>query len=152
LTIRSGPSDAQVRGTCLLPGDAEGDLLWLDEPISFWGGIDPATGNIVDVHHPQLGACIRDRVIALPGTRGSTAGPGALLEAILAGNGPRAIILTMPDTACVVAILASQPLLASGLPVLAIDSAVACRLRVKPRWHVSGASAWPVTQDAPVDQ
>ena len=74
------------------------------------------------------------------------------LEAILAGNGPRAIILTMPDTACVVAILASQPLLASGLPVLAIDSAVACRLRVKPRWHVSGASAWPVTQDAPVDQ
>ena len=37
----------------LVPGNAEGRALVLDEPLSFWGGVDPETGDITDVRHPQ---------------------------------------------------------------------------------------------------
>ena len=72
------------------------DELRLDEPLSFWGGLDPATGNIVDVHHPQFGACVAGRRLVMPGTRGSTSSPGVLVEAIRSGNGPSAIVLPAP--------------------------------------------------------
>ena len=40
----------------LVAGTAEGPALVLDEPLSLWGGLDPVTGEIVDVRHPQRGA------------------------------------------------------------------------------------------------
>jgi hypothetical protein len=140
----SGPADAALRGTCLVPGEAQGELLWLDEPVSFWGGVDPASGTIIDVHHPQRGMCIRDRILVLPGTRGSTAGPGALLETIVAGNGPRGILLTRPDTVCVIAVATSQALGVAGIPVLALDESAADPLRSPACWRISNERAWAV--------
>ncbi len=40
----------------LIEGDAEGDVLVLDEPLSFWGGVHEESGIISDIHHPQHGA------------------------------------------------------------------------------------------------
>jgi predicted aconitase len=37
----------------LVPGAASGPILRLDEPLSFWGGLDSATGTIIDRLHPQ---------------------------------------------------------------------------------------------------
>ena len=51
--------DAAVRpvpAVTLCAGDGVGDILWLDEPLSFWGGTDFASGVITDVHHPQQGS------------------------------------------------------------------------------------------------
>ena len=48
----------------------KGEALILTQPISFWGGVDPKTGRIADVRHPQHGQCIADRVLFLPGTIG----------------------------------------------------------------------------------
>ena len=42
----------------LTPGVARGPVLVLDEPLSFWGGLDPATGHVIDAHHPQAGATL----------------------------------------------------------------------------------------------
>ena len=78
-------------------GAAEGPVLSLDEPLSFWGAFEPRTGIIIDVHHPQRGACVAGTVLMMTETRGSGSAPGAIAEAIRLGTAPAAIILAEPD-------------------------------------------------------
>ena len=52
-----------IEGTPLVPGEASGPVLALDEPLSFWGGLEPETGLIIDRRHPQLGACVTGAVL-----------------------------------------------------------------------------------------
>lgn len=86
-----------MKARLLTSGAAEGPLLWLDEPLSFWGAFEPRSGVILDVHHPQRGACVRDTVLVMMETRGSGSAPGAIAEAIRLGMAPAAIILAKPD-------------------------------------------------------
>lgn len=86
-----------MRARLLTPGPAEGPVLWLDEPLSFWGAFEPRTGVILDVHHPQRGACVKDTVLVMRETRGSGSAPGAIAEAIRLGTAPAAIILAEAD-------------------------------------------------------
>lgn len=118
----SGVNDL-VAQQILIEGSAEGALLVLEEPISFWGGVDVCSGKIVDHNHPQMGESIAGKVLVLPGTRGSTASPGALLEALAAGVGPAAIILTEPDNVCLVAASMCSAIGANEIPVLRMMSA-----------------------------
>ena len=66
-----------MTASSILPGIADGPVLFSDEPLSFWGGVDPATGRIIDVHHPLQGRVIAGRVLMMPSTRGSCTGSGA---------------------------------------------------------------------------
>lgn len=75
----------------------EGPVLSLDEPLSFWGAFDPRTGLIIDIHHPQRGASVKDSVLVMRETRGSGSAPGAIAEAIRLGTAPWAIILGEAD-------------------------------------------------------
>ena len=86
-----------MRARLLTSGAAEGPVLWLDEPLSFWGAFEPRTGVILDVHHPQRGACVKDTVLVMTETRGSGSAPGAIAEAIRLGTAPAAIILAQAD-------------------------------------------------------
>ena len=61
-----------MRGEVLMPGAARGPLLKLGAPISFWGGVDAASGTIIDVRHPDHGRCVAGTILALPGTIGSS--------------------------------------------------------------------------------
>ncbi|MFM8745275.1 MAG: aconitase X swivel domain-containing protein [Aestuariivirga sp.] len=76
---------------------AEGPVMALDEPLSFWGAFEPRTGVILDVHHPQRGACVTGHMLVMSETRGSGSAPGAIAEAIRLGAAPAAIILGQPD-------------------------------------------------------
>ena len=78
--------------------------LRLTEPLSFWGGLDPETGKIVDRHHPQYGESIAGRSLIMARTRGSTSSPGTLVEAIRLGNGPANIMLQQPDLTVMAAV------------------------------------------------
>lgn len=95
--------------------------LRLDKPLSFWGGLDPSTGAIVDVHHPQCGECIAGKVLVLERTTGSTSSPGALLEAIRRGKGPAAIVLQAPDMTITSAVFMANELYGIDVPVTIID-------------------------------
>ncbi|TCR63570.1 DUF126 domain-containing protein [Bosea sp. BK604] len=82
----------------LIPGnDAAGPCLALTAPISFWGGVDPKTGDIIDARHPQRGRNIAGTVLALPGTIGSSSASAVLLELVHAGRAPAAILMDTPD-------------------------------------------------------
>lgn len=86
-------SDAVI----LVGGDAAGPVLRLDEPLSLWGGLDPATGRIIDHHHPQFGESVTGRILVLGSGRGSSSGSSVLAEAVRAGVGPVGVILAEPD-------------------------------------------------------
>lgn len=84
-----------------------GRILALTHPISFWGGVDPASGRIIDARHPQNGAVVAGRVLLLPGTIGSSSASAVMLELVHAGLAPAAIVLHEPDAilllGCIVA-------------------------------------------------
>lgn len=89
---------AAAMAEVLVPGSGgRGPALVLDAPISFWGGVDAATGRIADVRHPQLGRCIAGTVLFLPGTIGSSSASAVLLELVHAGKAPAAILMDAPD-------------------------------------------------------
>ena len=102
----------------LAPGVASGAPLRLDEPFSFWGGLDPATGRIIDRRRPQYGESLAGRVLMTPGGRGSCSGSATLAEAIRAGGGPAAILMLERDPIVVVGAMVAAELYGSECPVL----------------------------------
>jgi hypothetical protein len=76
---------------------AVGEVLRLDEPLSLWGGLDPASGEIVDQRHPQCGLCVTGRVLVMAAGRGSSSASSVLLEAVRLGTAPTAILLLRSD-------------------------------------------------------
>jgi predicted aconitase with swiveling domain len=112
-----------VRIACraLVTGRAAGGVLVLDEPLSFWGGVDPATGSVIDPHHPQRGASLTGRVTVLPSGRGSSSSSSVLAEAIRAGTAPAAIVLAEPDPILALGAIAARELYGTVVPVVVVD-------------------------------
>jgi predicted aconitase with swiveling domain len=75
----------------------QGELLKLSAPISFWGGVDPASGRIIDARHPERGQSVAGRVLALPSAIGSSSSSSVLLELARLGQAPAAIWMVEPD-------------------------------------------------------
>lgn len=121
-------SGAAITARVLNPGKARGEALVLDEPLSFWGGFDAATGVIVDRHHPQCGACVAGRVLILPESRGSAGTPAGVAEAIRAGVGPAAIALGVADVNVAVGAMVAAALYDLDVPVLVIADGERARL------------------------
>ncbi|MDO8863655.1 DUF126 domain-containing protein [Haliea sp. E1-2-M8] len=104
-------------------GDCTAPVLMLDEPLSFWGGLDPETGVIIDARHPQQGASLAGRILLMPGIRGSTSAAGTLCEALRQGNGPAAFILPAPDALILAAVTIARELYDRVTPVVTIGRA-----------------------------
>lgn len=102
-------------------GGAEGAVLRLSEPLSFWGGFDPETGRILDHSHPEVGAVITGRILALPGLRGSAGTPGCVAEAVRRGSAPIGFITPAPDVNLAVGLLVAERLYGLNVPALALD-------------------------------
>lgn len=109
-----------MRAEAVVDGTARGTVLVLGEPLSFWGGVDPATGVIVDRHHPQAGTSMTGTVLVLPGTRGSAGGSGTLAESLRLDTGPAAILLPSADRSVVVGVLVADELYGRPVPVLVV--------------------------------
>ena len=101
----------------LVPGVACGPVLKLDEPLSFWGGLDSATGTIIDRLHPQRGASVAGRILMMPGGRGSSSGSATLAEALRLGKGPTAILMLERDPIIVVGAMVAAELYGLACPV-----------------------------------
>lgn len=84
-------------------------ILYTDVPLSFWGGVDPENGVVIDATHPLFGKSISGCILCLPSGRGSCTASQVLLELILQGNAPRALVLRDVDgLLCVGAIVAQE--------------------------------------------
>ena len=81
-----------TRNTIFVTRDAKGEVLACKEGLSFWGGVDPDTGVIIDAHHPDFGATLAGRIVLMPTSRGSCSGSGVLLQLARSGSAPAALV------------------------------------------------------------
>ncbi len=108
---------AELQLKMLIEGEGSGPLIYSSEALSFWGGVDPQTGEVIDRRHPLSGQSLAGKMLVLPGSRGSSSGSGVLLEAIRNGTAPAAIITAEPDHILALAALLGQHLYIQHPPV-----------------------------------
>jgi len=118
-----------IAGRVLVSGRAEGDALVTSEPLSFWGGNDFQSGEIIDKHHPLAGVRAAGRVLAVPSSKGSSTTTAVLLEAVRAGTAPAAILTTGVDTFFALASIVADVMYGKSFPVIALDPADFATLR-----------------------
>jgi predicted aconitase with swiveling domain len=98
-------------------GDAEGVALVLTAPLSFWGGVDVASGDIIDRSHPQCGANVAGCLLVMPGGRGSSSSSAVLAEAIRLGTAPSGLVLATADPILTVGAIVAQFLYGLDCPI-----------------------------------
>ena len=93
----------------LVDGDAAcAEAMALTAPISFWGGVNPRTGEIADVRHPEYGQRIGGRVLMIPATVGSSSAAAVLLELVHTGRAPAALVLHEPDAILLLGLIVAR--------------------------------------------
>jgi len=110
-----------LQGKIVIKGEARGIALVGNEPLSFWGGYDWQTGEIIDRRHMLSGEIAKGRILAIPFTRGSSTTTAVLLEAIRAGTAPAAIITTDTDFFFALASVVADELYTISLPLVALS-------------------------------
>ena len=110
-------------------GPVEGEVLHLDEPLSFWGGLDAATGEVIDRHHPQSGLSVAGRVLVMRSGRGSSSASSVLLEAVRCGTAPAAIVMVEPDAIVALGAIVADELYGWPLPVVLVNEAELAKFR-----------------------
>lgn len=118
-----------LRGKVVIPGEAQGEALVSREPLSFWGGYDWKTGEIIDRRHMLSGAVATGKIFAVPFTRGSSTTTAVLLEAIRAKTAPAAIITTDTDFFFALASVVADELYNSPLPLVALEETDFAKLK-----------------------
>lgn len=110
-------------GRGYVAGTAAGSALVLRAPLSFWGGVDAATGEIVSHAHPDRGQVVAGRILVLPAGKGSSSSSSVLAEAIRLGTAPAGIVLGRPDAIMVIGCLVARRLYGTAVPLMvsAID-------------------------------
>ena len=87
-----------ITGRGIVPGRVEGEALVSHETISGWGGIDPATGTIIERRHELHGVCFTGKVLVFPGAKGSSGWSGFFQATRLLGTAPLAMVFTVLST------------------------------------------------------
>lgn len=116
-------TDGAVTGRTLVAGEASGPLLRLTHPISFWGGVDPVAGTIVDPRHPQFHASIAGTVLLIPSAVGSSSSSAIMLELLREGTAPAAVLMGRADAILALGGIVGRELGYDPVPVVEVDPA-----------------------------
>ena len=110
-----------IEARVLIAGSADGLALVLDDTLSFWGGFNPANGEIIDVHHPQYRQLVGGKILCIPQSKGSAGTPGGIAETLRNGSGPLAFVLGERDVNISIGTLVANRLYDMNIPVLEIS-------------------------------
>ena len=97
-----------LQGRRIMPGVASGEALVTKMGISFYGGIDPETGCVVEPGHELEGKCVAGRVLVFPTGKGSTVGSYTLYRLMKAGLAPVAVVNAECETITAVGCIISD--------------------------------------------
>lgn len=126
-SVRVEPHDGaarqKIKGEPLIAGDAQGEVVFTNEPLSFWGGYNAREGKIIDTHHELLGTCAAGKILVLPSARGSSTGSGILLEAIRLDTAPAAMILKRRDAILALGAIVGRELYNKIMPLVIVSEA-----------------------------
>jgi predicted aconitase with swiveling domain len=114
--------DRLIQGRVLVAGEVGGEALVGHEPLSFWGGYDQFSGEIIDRRHSLAGAMAAGKILAVPFTKGSSTTTAVLLEAVRRGNGPAAVLTTGVDTFLALASIVADEMYGKPFPVIGLEA------------------------------
>jgi predicted aconitase with swiveling domain len=107
----------ELRGRGIVPGVVEAPALVTREPISGFGGIDVATGTIIEPRHELFGVCFTGCALVFPGAKGSSGWSGFFQSTRLMGTAPAAMVFDVLTTKAVLgAIVTRIPTVVQALP------------------------------------
>ena len=108
--------------------EASGAVLVSPEGVSFWGGVDPDSGVVVDAHHPLRGQSVAGKVLLMPTSRGSCSGSGVLLQLALNGCAPAALVFREAEDVLTLGAVIAGEMFDKPLPVLRLGASDYARL------------------------
>jgi hypothetical protein len=98
----------KYEGRKISPGEVTGEALVTNQGISFYGGVDPETGIVVEKDHELEGQSITGKILVFPRGKGSTVGSYVLYQLAKTGKGPVAIINQETETIVAVGCIISD--------------------------------------------
>ncbi len=98
----------QLKGRIIYRGKAEGEALVTSMPISFYGGVDPNTGVILEKGHELEGQSVKDKILVFPQGKGSTVGSYTLYRMKKNNTAPAAMINKETETIVAVGAIISE--------------------------------------------
>ena len=113
--------DRKLIGKPVVTGKAVGTALVSNEPLSFWGGLDPNTGEIIDRRHELSGSNAAGKIFVFPQGRGSSTSSGTLLESIRSGVAPAAIINLRTDPILALGAIIADELYQQTMPIVVLS-------------------------------
>lgn len=119
----------------LVDGSVTARALRIVEPLSFWGGVDPTTGRIIEKRHPQHGDSVAGKIVSMPTGRGSSSASSILAEALRLGCGPVGFVLESADGILVAGALVARELYDVQCPIVVSDVVI----RTGEIWSIDGA-------------
>jgi predicted aconitase with swiveling domain len=128
-----------LSGRSLVTGKAEGELLYANAGLSFWGGVDPSTGEVIDRHHSPSGQNIVGKILAVPGGRESCTGSSVLLELITNGHAPAALVFSEREEILTLGVMVAEVLFEQSIPVLYLDTESFAKLELASFGRLQGS-------------
>lgn len=98
----------KLKGRKIYKGIAEGEAIVTKDGISFYGGVDPDTGKVVEVGHELEGQSIAGKILVFPRGKGSTVGSYTLYRMKKKNTAPAAIVNEQIDTIIAVGCIISE--------------------------------------------
>ena len=129
-----------LRGRPVISGSARGTALVSREPLSFWGGYDWKTGEIIDRRHPLSGSNAAGKILTIPFTRGSSTTTAVLLEAIRAKTAPAGIVTTSADFFFALASVVADEMYATPIPLVAVSDSDFSQLQTGDQIEIDGGA------------
>jgi predicted aconitase with swiveling domain len=112
----------RLHGRSIYQGTTQGEALATLQPISFFGGVDPETGVVVERGHTLEGQCIAGKVLVFPTGKGSTVGSYTLYRLKMNGHAPLAILNAECETIIAVGCIIAEIPCVDQLPINEIPS------------------------------
>jgi hypothetical protein len=98
----------QLKGRLISKGKAQGEALVTSQPISFYGGIDPNTGIVLEKGHALQGQSVKDKILVFPTGKGSTVGSYTLYRMKKNGTAPAGMVNKECETVVAVGAIISE--------------------------------------------
>ena len=98
----------QLKGRIIYKGKAEGEALVTSQPISFYGGVDPNNGVVLEKGHELQGQSVKDKILVFPQGKGSTVGSYTLYRMKKNGVAPAGMINKECETIVAVGAIISE--------------------------------------------
>jgi len=98
----------ELKGRIISKGTVQEEALATSQPISFYGGVDPNTGEVIEKGHELQGKSVKGKILVFPTGKGSTVGSYTLYRLKKNGVAPAGIINRECETVVAVGAIISE--------------------------------------------